>query len=200
MTTSGDSGNDLWIFEVGAAVEPTAIQISRNGNDRVPVGVVGGATSGVDIDAYVGSGVVTGERYSYVRIIDTDSQISGSPYAGVDIDAVGAISSGAKVELIADAGEDEAFCTVVTLDGSSSYSSDDSIVSFDWDLKHRTSAEHDATATGASVTVRGLEAGFYDVTLTVTDSHGNSESDVMLAAVAGICGRNRYIVIPVKEP
>lgn len=34
-----------------------------------------------------------GALYNYVRLIDLDSRISGSPYGGADIDAVGAIST-----------------------------------------------------------------------------------------------------------
>ncbi|MEX2453643.1 MAG: hypothetical protein WD470_03010 [Rhodospirillaceae bacterium] len=99
LTTSGDSTLDLWIFEIGGAVEPTDVYISVDGSDWVSVGFVGGATAGVDIDAFIGSGVTLGEQYSYVRLVDRDLRLSGSPYAGADIDAVGAISSAAAVAL-----------------------------------------------------------------------------------------------------
>lgn len=97
LTTSNDNALDLWIFEIGAAVEPTYIDISTNGTDWISVGGVGGATSGIDIDAYIGSGVVLWEKYSYVRLTDMDKRYSGSPFGGADIDAVGAISSAAPV-------------------------------------------------------------------------------------------------------
>ena len=92
LTTSGDDSLDLWIFEVGTH-EPTAIEISSDGLNWIKVGSTSGATSGVDIDAYLDSGVTIDEQYSFVKIIDLLPHQSGSPTAGADIDAVGAISS-----------------------------------------------------------------------------------------------------------
>jgi len=100
LTTSGDDSIDLWIFEIGAAIEPTDVFISTNGSDWISVGETSGATSGVDIDAYIGSGVVLWEQYSYVKIADLLPHQSGYPYEGADIDAVGAISSAPPVDPI----------------------------------------------------------------------------------------------------
>lgn len=92
LTTSGDAGLDLWIFEVGGLVEATDIYISTDSADWIYVGWVGGATAGIDIDAF--AGVVLGEAYSYVRLVDLDTDgTSGGRWPGADIDAVGAISS-----------------------------------------------------------------------------------------------------------
>ena len=93
LTTSGDTDEDLWVFEVGAYVESTNIDISTDGVDWIEVGSTSGATSGIDIDAYTGDGVVLGEQYSYVRIIDKECRSQSPPYPGADIDAVGAIES-----------------------------------------------------------------------------------------------------------
>jgi hypothetical protein len=93
LTTSGDSFADLWIFEIGAEVEPTNIDISTDGVNWIEVGSTSGATSGIDIDVYSDSGVVLGEHYSYVRITDRDCLTQSPPYPGADIDAVGAIES-----------------------------------------------------------------------------------------------------------
>ena len=95
LTTSGTADEDLWIFEIGPAVERTDVYVSSNGSDWISVGAVQGATSGVDIDAHVGSGIVPGVLYSYVRLIDDpdETRIDGV-WAGADIDAIGAISSG----------------------------------------------------------------------------------------------------------
>ena len=93
LTTSGDDSNDLWIFEVGDKIEPTAISISTDGINWIEVGNTTGATSGIDIDQYIGFGVILGQHYSYVKITDLLPRQSGSPYAGADIDALGAISS-----------------------------------------------------------------------------------------------------------
>ena len=97
LTTSGDADDDLWIFEIGGAVEPTDVDISTDGISWISVGFVGGATAGIDIDAFTASGVVIGAQYSYVRLTDRDARLSGTPFAGADIDAVGAISSAAAV-------------------------------------------------------------------------------------------------------
>ena len=102
LTTSGDSNADLWIFEIGASVtggssEPTNIDISTDGVNWIQVGSTSGDTSGIDIDAYIGSGVVQGEKYSYVRITDRNCVDAGLSYAGADIDAIGAIESAAPV-------------------------------------------------------------------------------------------------------
>lgn len=104
LTTSGDSAFDLWIFEIGAAVEPTWVDISVDGTNWISVGEVGGATAGIDIDAYIGSGIVAWEQYSYVRLTDQNKQLSGSPFAGADIDAVGAISSAPPVTQVPEPG------------------------------------------------------------------------------------------------
>ena len=96
LTTSGDDAIDLWIFEVGS-VEPTAIAISTDGLDWINVGTISGATSGVDIDAYTGDGVVLQEQYSYVKLTDLLPHTTGYPNTGADIDAVGAISSGPPI-------------------------------------------------------------------------------------------------------
>jgi len=93
LTTSSNNNMDLWIFEIGPAVEPTAVAISKNGTDWINVGQTEGSTRGVDIDAYLGSGVVLGDKYSYVKLTDLLPHQSDSPYEGADIDAVGAISS-----------------------------------------------------------------------------------------------------------
>ena len=95
LTTSGSTDDDLWIFEIGAEVESTSIDISTDGVNWIQVGATSGSTSGVDIDAYIGYGVVLGERYSYVRITDDGTNDYTPTYGdgGPDIDAVGAIES-----------------------------------------------------------------------------------------------------------
>jgi hypothetical protein len=93
LTTSGNSDFDLWVFEIGPAVEPTDVYISKNGTDWTSVGAVAGATRGVDIDAFIGLGITLWDQYSYVKLVDKNLHLSSSPYGGADIDAVGAISS-----------------------------------------------------------------------------------------------------------
>lgn len=92
LTTSGDSSADLWIFEIGGAVENMDIYIGKNILDWIYLGEVLGQPTGIDIDPI--SGVIVGEKYSFVKIIDAGYPYgSGYPYEGADIDAVGAISS-----------------------------------------------------------------------------------------------------------
>lgn len=91
LTGSGNANPDLWIFEVGPDVEDTFVSVSVNGTNWLPVGAVGGATSGVDLDAF---GHGSASAFSWVRLQD-DSGADGQsgPTVGADIDAVGAIST-----------------------------------------------------------------------------------------------------------
>lgn len=95
LTTSGDNSNDLYIFEIGDAVENMQVSVSTNASLWVDVGSVSGQPTGIDIDAYISSGITLGAQYSYVKIVDLLPNTSGTTtnYAGADIDAVGAISS-----------------------------------------------------------------------------------------------------------
>jgi len=95
LTGSGNSNLDLWIFEVGPAVESTKVEISKDGITWVDLGFVSGSTSGKDVDAY---GVGPGNYYSYVRLTDDIAQNFGTgDTAGADIDAVGAITTAPPV-------------------------------------------------------------------------------------------------------
>ncbi|MEE4203167.1 MAG: VPLPA-CTERM sorting domain-containing protein [Halieaceae bacterium] len=91
LTGSNDSSADLWIFEVGADVEDTVVDISINGDDWLNVGQVGGSTSGIDIDAF---GYDATWLFSFVRLTDVlnEGQTAGIS-VGADIDAVGAITT-----------------------------------------------------------------------------------------------------------
>lgn len=96
LTTSGDNTPDLHIFEVGAVVERMNVAISTNNTDWIDLGLWAGQPASIDIDSI--AGVVEGELYSYVRLIDDSSRNqTGFPYGEGDIDAIGAISSGAAV-------------------------------------------------------------------------------------------------------
>ncbi len=91
LTGSGSSSPDLWIFEVGPDVEDMFVDISKDGTTWLSVGKVGGATAGVDIDAF---GYTAADQFAYVRLTDdTDLDGQTGTTVGADIDAVGAISS-----------------------------------------------------------------------------------------------------------
>lgn len=91
LTGSGDASLDLWIFEVGADIEDTFVEISSDGNIWHSVGKVFGSTAGVDIDAFFFG---PGTSFSFVRLTDEPNlgEQSGI-FVGSDIDAVGAIST-----------------------------------------------------------------------------------------------------------
>jgi hypothetical protein len=91
LTGSGSNALDLWIFEVGPDVEDTFVEISKDGTAWSSVGKVGGATAGVDIDAF---GFGLSDQFLFVRLRD-DPLLDGQSGAtvGADIDAVGAIST-----------------------------------------------------------------------------------------------------------
>jgi hypothetical protein len=83
------NGPDLYVFEIGPMIEPFRVEISADGRSWIDLGVVRGQPSMLDI---AGKGA-PGQGYRYVRITDAGSRMSGSPYAGADIDAVGAINA-----------------------------------------------------------------------------------------------------------
>jgi hypothetical protein len=95
LSGSGNSDDDLWIFEIGPDVEDTFVEISKNNSEWFSVGKVTGSTKGIDID-FFGYGVL--DFFSFVRLTD-DTNEGGQTgiTVGADIDAVGAISSAPPV-------------------------------------------------------------------------------------------------------
>lgn len=88
---SNVNGPDLYIFEMGA-IEPTHLEISKNGNDWIAVGKIEGGTAAVDIEPFVKEG----DSFNYVRLTDLETP-SGIP--GADIDAVAAIGGAMLLSL-----------------------------------------------------------------------------------------------------
>jgi hypothetical protein len=87
-------GPDLYIFEMGADVEATSVEISTDGSSWVPIESAGGATSSVDI----GPHVAPGASFHFVRLTDLKTACRSGGYPGADIDAVGAIGSVTETE------------------------------------------------------------------------------------------------------
>ena len=81
-------GPDLYVFEIGPAVEPTDLAISRDGESWVEIGRIAGGRAEVDVADFVDGP----EPYSHVRLIDGRTDCGGE-YPGADIDAIGAIGS-----------------------------------------------------------------------------------------------------------
>ena len=81
-------GPDLYVFEVGPAVEPMKLAISPDGTAWTEVGNISGGTATIDIAKMV----KPGDRFRYVRVTDL-KRGCGGPFAGADVDAIGAIGS-----------------------------------------------------------------------------------------------------------
>ena len=87
-------GPDLYVFEIGPAVEATDLAISADGKDWIEVGGISGGRADVDIASHVQPGDV----FHYVRLTDLKGDCSGS-WPGADIDAVGAIGAAVQFSL-----------------------------------------------------------------------------------------------------
>ncbi len=81
-------GPDLYVFEVGPAVEPMHLAISQDGTTWTEVGDIRGGTAEIDI----AKAAKPGDRYRFVRVTDL-KRACGGPFPGADIDAIGAIGS-----------------------------------------------------------------------------------------------------------
>lgn len=85
------NGPDLYIFEMGA-IEPTDLEISKDGKNWIYVGKIDGGVAEVDIAPFVNKG----ELFYYVRLKDLKTK-SGEP--GADVDAIAAIGSALRLNL-----------------------------------------------------------------------------------------------------
>jgi OOP family OmpA-OmpF porin len=79
-------GPDLHIFEVGPAMEPTHLEISKDGVAWITIGRVSGGKASVDIHNFV----APGDQFRFVRLTDLKEGCGGD-WPGADIDAVAAI-------------------------------------------------------------------------------------------------------------
>lgn len=106
LTGSGDASSDLWIYEIGGVAEKTFVEISMDGLSWFDVGQAkrtdSGQDSGVGIDI---DGVLNANEdlsydslFSFVRVTDRGGNKYKNFKAGVDIDAIAALSFVAKDE------------------------------------------------------------------------------------------------------
>ena len=87
-------GPDLYVFEVGTAIEPTQLEISPDNRNWIMVGEISGGRADVDIAAYTAEY----DSFRYLRLTDLKQHCGrGSP--GSDIDAIGAIGSALRLTL-----------------------------------------------------------------------------------------------------
>lgn len=85
-------GDDLYVFEIGPAVEATSAAISIDGAQWFELGRIQGSTRGIDLSAF--PELPEGALFRYVRLSDyPDGTTSSAPYGGPDIDAIGAIGA-----------------------------------------------------------------------------------------------------------
>jgi outer membrane protein OmpA-like peptidoglycan-associated protein len=85
------NGPDLYVFEMGA-IEPTNLEISKDGNTWINVGQIKGGTAMVDIKDFV----KPNETFTYIRLTDLDTP---SQLPGADVDAVAAIGGALRLNL-----------------------------------------------------------------------------------------------------
>jgi outer membrane protein OmpA-like peptidoglycan-associated protein len=88
------AGPDLYVFEVGPAIEPMQLAISKDGESWTDAGKIAGGTAEIDISSVAGPG----ERFSYARVTDL-KRACGGPYPGADIDAIGAIGAAVSISI-----------------------------------------------------------------------------------------------------
>lgn len=85
------NGPDLYIFEIGK-IEPTDLEISKDGKDWIKVGKINGGTAEVDIGPFVKQG----DLFYYVRLKDLKEE---SALPGADVDAIAAIGATMRLNL-----------------------------------------------------------------------------------------------------
>lgn len=83
------AGPDLFVFEVGPAVESTLLAISADGAQWVEVGRIAGARADVDIAGFTRPG----EVFTQVRLTNAGRDCGGRT-PGADIDTVAAVGAG----------------------------------------------------------------------------------------------------------
>lgn len=85
------NGPDLYIFEIGQ-IEPTDLEISKDGKNWIKVGKIDGGVAEVDISKFVKQD----ELFYYVRLKDLKKQ---SALPGADVDAIAAIGAAMRLSL-----------------------------------------------------------------------------------------------------
>ncbi len=112
-----------------------------------------------------------GAQWAYLTIIDDDG---AEDHAKVDLNVNRRPVANAGPAVFQDIGEIDPF------DGTASFDTDGTLVSYLWDFGDGTSAS------GAEVLHSYTEAGTYLVTLTVTDNEGLTATDTTVATVFGL--------------
>jgi len=90
-TLTNVNGPDLYVFEMGA-IEPTRLEVSKDGKEWIEIGTIEGGTAMVDIEGKTPKGAT----FNYVRLTDLETT---STVPGADIDAIGAIGGALRLNL-----------------------------------------------------------------------------------------------------
>ena len=85
----------------------------------------------------------------------------------------------------ANAGPDQIIFDTITLDASLSSDPEGAPLTYEWTIQHTVNPDYNYTATGQQATITGFATGFYDVTLTITDSAGAIDTDTMFFSATG---------------
>ena len=89
---------------------------------------------------------------------------------------------------VANAGSDQMVFDEISLNGTLSNDPDGTIVSYEWQIIHKSNSAYNRNAEGESPMVINLAPGFYDVTLTVTDDAGGAGTDNLFFSAIGLKG------------
>ena len=81
-------GPDLYVFEIGMVVEPTFLEISKDGKEWLTIGEISGGEAKVDF----GTLVKKEDRFRFIRLTDLKRNCKGD-WPGADIDAVVAVGA-----------------------------------------------------------------------------------------------------------
>ncbi len=88
----------------------------------------------------------------------------------------------------ANAGPDQIIFDTITLDGLLSSDPEGDPITYEWNIQHTINPDYNYTFAGQQVAITGIPTGFYDVTLTVTDSAGATDTDTMFFSATGLLG------------
>lgn len=128
-------------------------------------------------------------RYGIINELSPNETKPINVSTSINYDDVDVTSISHKIywdENAANAGDDIIVRDSVTLDGSRSFTGPSrAVVSYNWTLNHSTNSAFNRIAEGINPTVSDLSPGFYNVTLTVTDSLGYKWTDTLVLGVAG---------------
>ena len=87
-------GPDIFVFEIGPAVETTHLAISKDADTWLDVGRISGGVASIDIRGTANPF----DTYSYLKLSDGGAACFGE-WPGADIDAIAAIGAGRRVVL-----------------------------------------------------------------------------------------------------